>query len=407
MITLSPSKIRFFAIIGVIMFILLVIFEIGAKIAVSQLLNIRSGDFQQYYKEDPKYKILAWARNFESHPYFGYMHPRMKRLEQFQRDKTKNQFIIGILGGSVAEHFAHHFIQRPEYADRLKNGVPGLADKDILIFNLAAGGYKQPQQFFIASYFVDKVDLFINIDGFNEVLTNSLFSLVPAFPLDYPLLSTRFYSRSDKGSVFKKLAGLSRYLYKKLNAIPRRVSLIGKSNLYFLAWYGGHDLLYRTARRFEQIYYSSLVENDGTPSVEEGPNNQIRHDNLNLWKRYTKLQADLLRNRRKPAFFFLQPNQYLKGSKILSDHEKKTAINNDLIEQSHAAMMLLKAGLEDLERSGIPAFDLTGVYSDTKETVYTDDCCHVNNLGNELMAEEVLAVIKEESRQNMVALQRF
>lgn len=92
-------------------------------------------------------------------------------------------------------------------------------------------------------------------------------------------------------------------------------------------------------------------------------------------------------------FFFLQPNQYLKDSKILSDEEKRTAIDNRVAGRHHDRMVCLKGGLQDLQNSGIPIFDLTTIFSDTTETVYIDKCCQLNDRGNHIMAEEIVAVI--------------
>ena len=37
--------------------------------------------------------------------------------------------------------------------------------------------------------------------------------------------------------------------------------------------------------------------------------------------------------------------------------------------------------------------DLTGIYRDVEATVYKDDCCHVNALGNQLMAAGIREAI--------------
>jgi lysophospholipase L1-like esterase len=57
-------------------------------------------------------------------------------------------------------------------------------------------------------------------------------------------------------------------------------------------------------------------------------------------------------------------------------------------------MLLLKAAVQDLRHQGVPIFDLTGIFSSTKETVYKDDCCHLNDLGNQIMADAVVSKIK-------------
>lgn len=48
---------------------------------------------------------------------------------------------------------------------------------------------------------------------------------------------------------------------------------------------------------------------------------------------------------------------------------------------------------------GIASFDLSSVYQTVTDTVYVDDCCHVNELGNRLMAERIADIFfQEETR---------
>jgi len=54
-------------------------------------------------------------------------------------------------------------------------------------------------------------------------------------------------------------------------------------------------------------------------------------------------------------------------------------------------MILLKAAAQDMRRSGVPIFNLTGIFSDTDEAVYKDDCCHLNDRGNQIMADAVVS----------------
>jgi lysophospholipase L1-like esterase len=100
----------------------------------------------------------------------------------------------------------------------------------------------------------------------------------------------------------------------------------------------------------------------------------------------------MLRNRPgKTVVFFLQPNQYLKDSKPLSEQERRIAIDPLRIEGTNEIMVSLKAAVQDLRHHGVPIFDLTNIFSSTKDTVYKDDCCHLNNLGNQIMADAVVS----------------
>ena len=48
--------------------------------------------------------------------------------------------------------------------------------------------------------------------------------------------------------------------------------------------------------------------------------------------------------------------------------------------------VLVEAG-ERIAAAGVPFGDLTGIYRGVRGTVYVDNCCHVNALGNRIMAQ--------------------
>ena len=93
----------------------------------------------------------------------------------------------------------------------------------------------------------------------------------------------------------------------------------------------------------------------------------------------------------------LQPNQYVPGSKPLSRVEKETAWyeGND-----YAYKIAAQQGYPDLVRdgrnlrnSGEHFLDLTLLFKDVAETLYEDNCCHVNKRGNDLIAARLAAEI--------------
>ncbi|TAF96097.1 MAG: hypothetical protein EAZ45_24400, partial [Oscillatoriales cyanobacterium] len=75
---------------------------------------------------------------------YGFISPYDYPFKKFK----KNQFVIGIFGGSVASDFSIFQIQNKILPQYLKQ-VPGLQDKEFIILSFATGGYKQPQQLLI------------------------------------------------------------------------------------------------------------------------------------------------------------------------------------------------------------------------------------------------------------------
>ena len=119
------------------------------------------------------------------HPYFGFV-----RTDNEQGDvnnhgfaaapydypfvkRNENQVVIGMFGGSVAAGFVRQGQDR--LVQRLKQN-PAFQDKEIVLLSFAQGGYKQPQQLLVLSYYLmigQELDMVINLDGFNEVALSS------------------------------------------------------------------------------------------------------------------------------------------------------------------------------------------------------------------------------------------
>lgn len=95
---------------------------------------------------------------------------------------------------------------------------------------------------------------------------------------------------------------------------------------------------------------------------------------------------------------FLQPNQYIEDSKTLTQEEKDVAYNPDhpyrpgVIE----GYPCLFRAAEELEAQGVSFHDLTRVYVDSEETLYVDDCCHVNARGFEIIAQAMAEKMLQE-----------
>ena len=91
-------------------------------------------------------------------------------------------------------------------------------------------------------------------------------------------------------------------------------------------------------------------------------------------------------------FHFLQPNQYLEGSKPLSEEELQIAY-----APGSRRLELVQLIFPELQRRGSflqsPNFhfvDLTDTFKTTHETVYKDTCCHLNDLGNQMLAKRIV-----------------
>ena len=93
----------------------------------------------------------------------------------------------------------------------------------------------------------------------------------------------------------------------------------------------------------------------------------------------------------------LQPNQYLEGSKPLSDKERRSFYKPSSPYGSTAreGLPMLRARGERLRAAGVRFHDLTQLFANERRTVYSDECCHFDPLGRQLLAARVgLAVVE-------------
>jgi hypothetical protein len=93
----------------------------------------------------------------------------------------------------------------------------------------------------------------------------------------------------------------------------------------------------------------------------------------------------------------LHPNQYVPGSKPLSDAERAAAFvpNAEWSRWAATGYPLLRARGAALRERGVAFLDLTDLFQDRTETIYVDDCCHYNLLGNEILARRIARFIAD------------
>jgi hypothetical protein len=93
----------------------------------------------------------------------------------------------------------------------------------------------------------------------------------------------------------------------------------------------------------------------------------------------------------------LQPNQY-HGGRHFGEAEAEVALDEDSPVRLHAMAGYphLVARGPWLRERGVVYHDATRVFDHEPQAVYKDDCCHYNQLGNEILAEFIGARILEE-----------
>ena len=334
------------------------------------------------------------------HPYLGYVYdPTVERSSpygisesspvQHRRDDT---VIIGIFGGSFADDLASNM--GDALTDQLKARFP---DKRFEVVKGAIGGYKQPQQLMALNYFMalgGDFDIIINLDGFNEIALPPLENL----PNTNPFYPRQWHLRMRMVPNREFLATIGQINYLDSLAADWvslfRTGLLRYSVTANTVWRIGDQLLYLAAlKKREQL--PKMAQADGYAAA--GPPAPFANDDElyaslgRMWAESSYQMHALARARGARYFHFLQPNQYLDGTKPMGPEERRIAIieNHPYDVSVTKAYPVLKALGRELGERGVNFVDLTNVFADTSEVLYRDRCCHVSSDGIRIVATAI------------------
>lgn len=127
----------------------------------------------------------------------------------------------------------------------------------------------------------------------------------------------------------------------------------------------------------------------------EATEDELYDDLVANWERSSRQMKALCDVHGIRYLHFLQPNQYVAGSKVMSPEEERVALRDDQQYRPGAERgypRLRDAGRRLLEH-GVNFTDLTPVFRDVSEAVYADDCCHLNARGSEIVMGEIAATV--------------
>jgi hypothetical protein len=331
---------------------------------------------------------------------FGFL-SSVKEYEEFSAE----DYVVGIFGGSVATGFAS--IGGEALMVSLEKRFPHLKGR-ISILNLASPTYKQPQQFFALAQMLllgVPFDLIINLDGFNEVVfggRDAASGYHPVFPG-----SAHFKSIADiaGGNASGETIGIAAAILSEREAAVELTQWFGDSllrHLEFAKVLGGLLLQHHQRRAVElEVRLEALArESAGTSQAFrqrdpcEGEGCMILV--ADVWERASRLMTQLARGAGAEYLHVLQPNQYVEGSKILSDVERA-----NYYQPERADSRLVRVGYPRLQErgrhllsEGIGFSDLSGVFSERSHTTYSDACCHYNAAGYEILARAVAELVR-------------
>lgn len=343
----------------------------------------------------------------QGHPYFGHVlrdEPTYFRNNHgfashysYPYQKKENDFVIGLFGGSVAAALLIDHSSRDRFTQQLKEKVPFLKAKNIVLLNMALGAFKQPQQYFTLSYFFEMFDMAIFLDGYNEIKANMNY---PMFPLAFPVSARNFYVHDlDLWSIQERAFGYLRLKYQLADIIHQSYILQKSRSLFylwhFLARWGDAQSL-ALKKRFHQRMKVYEYEGQKAFHINVSQWKETESRMVDIWEKYVRMSHILLSRFNIPHFFFLQPNQYVSGSKKLTAKEKKFAFQDSISSIIARRYGLLKNRTSSLNNEGVPVFDLTSIFEHYTDTVYIDRCCHLNSQGNAMVVDAIVKKIRVE-----------
>jgi len=336
---------------------------------------------------------------FVIHPYYGYVFdPRVGGAnkngffghENHIQPADPKKLVIAIMGGSVAVHLASDDAACDVLKSELKK-VGALQGKEIVVLNLANLAFKEPQGLLVISDVLSRggrVDMVIALDGFNEIALPEAFGNVghgisPFYPMQWWrfAMESTLEARVWLASVFSK-------------------PIVSRSIAANLIWRVADAQLARldvSAGRPADpaVRLSSDRRIFLGPAAAYATRRDLYMDIAVQWGRSAVLLNNIMAAQGGFYFHFLQPNQYVTGSKPLTPHESEVAINpgSRFREPVEIGYPYLRAMGESLRSAGVWFEDLTAVFTDVHQQVYIDKCCHVNKDGNAILAKAIATAV--------------
>jgi hypothetical protein len=316
--------------------------------------------------------------------------------------RSADRVIVAIVGGSVARQMA---MNATDLLERELAEIPQFAGRSFQFVRLAVDGYKKPQQQVTINYLLTlgaEFDVVINLDGVNESalpkMDNVPYHVFAAYPRKWGTMI------ASAGSIeINRLIGYVAYLRHRqrdrarfFENLPLRYS--PTATLIWNVFNDRSDKMVRdqletiSLRSINELSYSS----SGPPESFDSDQELYEHC-VGIWCRSSILLHQLCAANGIRYFHFLQPNQYLKGSKPIESDEAVIALsdNSPFRIPIEVCFPLMQSRAAELSGAGVTFTDLTGVFSDRREQIYKDDCCHVVKAGDEIMARAIAARIKQ------------
>ncbi len=331
---------------------------------------------------------------------------------------SEDRLIVGIFGGSVAHYMSTQGVQALEAE---LGRAQRFAGRQAVFVRVALAGWKQPQQLMALNYLLmlgAHFDVLINLDGFNEIALPAVESQPKGV---FPFFPRGWYGRTQGASDQNVRAAIGKITYLReersrwaarfVDAGSDRSARWAQTGLAAWLWRARDaDLAAALADARLQLLESRASD---TRYVAAGPpydyaDETLFSDLADGWARSSLLMHQLCEANGIEYYHFLQPNQYVPGSKPLHEEERhrawsETSMYRNAVERGYP--QLVEKGRELRER-GVAYTDLTRIFSDNNSPLYIDPCCHLNPDGSQLLGERIGQIVSSSSAATRAPIKR-
>jgi hypothetical protein len=287
-----------------------------------------------------------------------------------------------------------------------------LRGKEIRILNFSQGGYKQPSQLLTLAYFLaigQHFDFVVNVDGFNEIalsylnLKKGIDPSMPFYEVMLPLASLIDQSSLELDQI-DSLYDLE-HRRETLRIIDSWIHRNDSAAVnMFLEMYRKivTQKYTRSLQQFEEL--STHAKKSSFFHINDILGNLSQTKDLSylldIWANSSIMMGSILSKMDIPYLEIIQPNQYF-SSKVFSSEEKAVALDSKSpfkwpIETGYR---LILQRIPLLQKSGVNVVSAVDIFDNIPETLFFDNCCHYNQLGNDILAEfiakEIIALINK------------
>ena len=355
---------------------------------------------------------------YVTHPYVGALHDKdMKKqlwrgtvvIDEYgfsspswspSSDALDEARTVAVFGGSVA--FGFVYMRGVEVLAEELGKLPEFRDRPIKFYCAALGGNKQPQQLMALAYLLvlgADFDMVINLDGYNELALaagNREEGVFPAYPSRWNRRIASFpdaMSRRRIGQI-EFLRETRRFRAAQFDGFPLEFSVSANLLWRFLDRRVEHQINALQSELAAETAADRTFATHG-PAREYLDDQAFYSEAAAVWMKSSLEMHHLCAANGIAYFHFLQPNQYVAGSKPLSNEELRDAYLPDspgrrAVEYGYP---LLSEKGRELSAQGVFFEDLTMVFKGVGETIYYDNCCHFNTEGNQLIGQAIARTI--------------